>query len=1133
MTPMSEAAAAPAWDLFVSYADADRAWAEGYLLDGLRSAGVRCRTQADFGLGARWGDEFERAAAQSPRVLLVLSRAYLADDRQRLLDGLARYHELKTEAASVIPLLLEEMELPLGLEAKVSLRAVTDEERAQAVERLARACQAKAPIDADRLACPYPGMAAFDRRNAALFHGRRREVEDLLQELRHRRCLFLIGRSGSGKSSLALAGLLPRLEEGRTVHVMRPGATPAATLAALTAGGGGRRLLVVDQFEEVYTRSEAGEATRFQEALVSWLEAPEQVLLATVRSDFYPDLQGSPAVFPLFQANHRDVLPLGREGLREAIVAPAAQAGVFVEPALVERLLADAAGEPGVLPHLQETMQLLWERRLRRYLSLEAYHELGRQARTGLQQAMAVAADATVGTLKPEEQALARRTLLRLVQFGEGREDSRRQQPLAALENAGDAPGSFERVLARLILRRLVVPDRVRVGATDATVIDLAHEALITGWPKLQGWVREWREAEQTRRRLEGHAGEWVRLGRGAGGLFDVVELHEAEQWLARHGGEMGASVELRGLVEASREEVAARRREAEEVREERVRQAQALAAEQLRRVRILRWSLLGAAVLLVALAGAAVVAWRQRQATEEAWRQDSRNTARSHARAAEEALKRGAWQTALDSSDAALGLGFPDEVGLRLVKVKAFAALNHLAEARRELQALAVRTDLGEYEGSVRLWQGDFLLSLARNDDAEALRLVREAREKHIKHPAEEEYALALLADDWKGAVGHLNKALEKDPVHRRANAMLAGVYFWSGRLPQARERVAFAEFLFPDDPMLTILHALICATEGQEKEARALAAKAAGRLSGRQANAVKQFVDVAVKLHAIDLAFARGEDLAAIMFKAVLWYPEALGLAARFDAVLLPSAPPFMVRAVSSMRAEIQKIVNIGDLKSLPALMAAAKNGELQVRVLAVLGRGADVFPEGLLSTSRATQLFFDGRWDEAEQALTGALETPSLFRSVRLFALLEATACERNLAAGRPPQPAMRARAVEHLRELVWEVLRLDRMGAYWGTLTSVLALQLKEFELARFILGEWEKRAPNDLALLEIRLQVECGSGEYSRAVDVADQILKGKPRDPSLVKKVRDQQAFALEKLQRQLEAHPPSRPDPR
>src|SRR5262249_10515389 len=159
--------------------------------------------------------------------------------------------------------------------------------------------------------------------------GREREIEELVQDLRHRRCLFLIGRSGSGKSSLVLAGLLPRLKHGRTVEVMRPGTTPAATLAALTAADPGPDLLVVDQFEETYVRAEAEEATRFQESVCAWAEQPGRLLLVTVRADFYPNLQGAP-IFPLFQANHRDVLPLGREALRQAIVAPAAQVGVFV-----------------------------------------------------------------------------------------------------------------------------------------------------------------------------------------------------------------------------------------------------------------------------------------------------------------------------------------------------------------------------------------------------------------------------------------------------------------------------------------------------------------------------------------------------------------------------------------------------------------------------------------------------------------------------------------------------------------------------------------------------------------------------------------------------------------------------------
>jgi WD40 repeat protein len=555
------------FDLFVSYAAADRAWVEGFLLDGLRAAGVRCLTPSGYDLGADWGSEFERAVRQSRRVLLVLSAAYLADVKQREQAGLAYFNELETEGVSVIPLHLHEVEVPLRLRQKVSLRAVTGAEQAEALERLARVCETGPPADGKQPSCPYPGMEAFDRNQAEQFHGRRREVEELLQELRYRSCLFLIGGSGSGKSSLVFAGLLPRLEQGRTVHVMRPGPTPAARLAALTADVAGPCLLVVDQFEEVYTRATAEESRRFQEALAVWMAGPERLLVATVRADFFLDLQNSPAIFPLFRDNRRDVLKLDRAGLREAIEGPAAGVGVFVEPALVERLLADAADELCVLPHLQATLQLLWDKRRRRYLPLEAYLELGREGKTGLQLALALEADRAVRGFKEEELAVARRTLLRLVQFGEGREDTRRQQPHAALESAGEPDDVLGRVLARLILHRLVVPGEVRVGADTVKVYDLAHEALITGWPRLQEWVRQYRAAEQTRRRLEGRAAEWVRLGRGAGGLFaEEVELREAEDWLSQYGGEMGARADLRELLRASRakleaDRAAARRR--------------------------------------------------------------------------------------------------------------------------------------------------------------------------------------------------------------------------------------------------------------------------------------------------------------------------------------------------------------------------------------------------------------------------------------------------------------------------------------------------------------------------------------------------------------------------------------------
>jgi WD40 repeat protein len=604
------------YNLFVSYADRDRRWAEGYLLDCLRSAGVRCLTQGEFRLGAIWTEEFERAVAQSDRVVLVLSAAYRTDVNQRFLDQLARYYELENETESVIPLLLDGMSPPLGIKAKVCLPATTDEEKAAAVERLVRECQAGPPPKDPEPKCPYPGMAAFDEKNADWFRGRTQEVDALLQELRHRRCLFLIGGSGSGKSSLVLAGLVPRLQEGRTVLVMRPGATPATAFAQKTTGTlGGRHLLVVDQFEEVYTQATDPEASQFLESLCAWVDVPEHILIVTVRSDYYKQVQDSPIIFPMFQANRRDVLPLGREGMREAIVQPAESVGVFVEPALVEMLLADAAREKGVLPHLQETLQLLWAKRRRRYLPLEAYQELGRDGRTGLQVAMTVVADAAIDGLVPQCQAVARRIFLRLVQFGQGREDTRRQLAESDLKTTGAAPELLEQTLQHLARHRLLTlgGEEKQGGRT----VDMAHEALISGWPTLRQWVEERREAEPTRRRLEDKAKEWVRLGRGKGGLLDEIALLEAERWLeSAVAADLGRDEILTALVRASRQAIEQVEREKAAQRKRDLEQAQQLAAAQKReleqakqveqeqqRANRLLWKGIGFAVLLAAVA--------------------------------------------------------------------------------------------------------------------------------------------------------------------------------------------------------------------------------------------------------------------------------------------------------------------------------------------------------------------------------------------------------------------------------------------------------------------------------------------------------------------------------------------------
>ena len=232
--------------------------------------------------------------------------------------------------------------------------------------------------------------------------------------------------------------------------------------------------------------------------------------------------------------------------------------GVTVESELIERLVADAASEPGILPLLQDTLVQLWAARTDQTLTLANYEALGDGERSGLAVALARRADATLRRLDPARTDIARRILLRLISFGEGRSDTRRQQPRAQLRAASDGAADFAFVLQTMVEDRLLTVDEDVAGDPR---VDLAHEVMITAWPTLASWLETQREHEQQRRRLEVAAAQWVEHGRGEAGLLDSVMLAKAEAWLrTKAARELGESTDVAKWVAASRK---TRRRQA------------------------------------------------------------------------------------------------------------------------------------------------------------------------------------------------------------------------------------------------------------------------------------------------------------------------------------------------------------------------------------------------------------------------------------------------------------------------------------------------------------------------------------------------------------------------------------------
>ncbi|MBN1137770.1 MAG: SUMF1/EgtB/PvdO family nonheme iron enzyme [Anaerolineae bacterium] len=559
------------YDLFVSYSLSDREWVRGYLVPALGLPAPRLVTPDDFRPGAPLVDELERVVTGSRHTLLVLSPAYLADAWSTLGEQLVSHLSVAERQIRLIPLLKTECELPLRLDFRVRLDCTAEANWESEIARL-RAVLAQPEPGLERIPCPYPGMVPFSEGDARYFFGREREIEDLWRRLRHPGLTLVIGPSGSGKSSLIFAGLVPELHRRQPgewmVRAMRPGATPLAALQAIagdlpapalqssnppfpqtSSSPSSRLLLVIDQFEELFASAKSDQMA-FIAALRELCQVDACRLILTMRADFYPELMVSD-LWPVSPAERLEVAPLRGAALREAIVGPAQAEGVYLETGLTERLLADAAGEPGTLPLLQETMALLWEKRAHRLLPVSAYERLGGDGRSGLATAIATKADATLTALPAEQHAIARRILVRLVQFGEGRPDTRRQQPVAELR-AGNDPALFDQTLRHLVDNRLLTLGGEE-GDPDRRA-DLAHEALIDGWPAFQRWLAERREAEQARRRLEAKAAEWARLGRGKAGLLDRVQLVEAQRWLAgQDAADLGYGEMVLAFVSTSR----------------------------------------------------------------------------------------------------------------------------------------------------------------------------------------------------------------------------------------------------------------------------------------------------------------------------------------------------------------------------------------------------------------------------------------------------------------------------------------------------------------------------------------------------------------------------------------------------
>jgi WD40 repeat protein len=500
------------------------------------------------------------------------------------------------------------------------------------------------PDSAGSKVCPYPGLVAFGSSDARWFFGREQAIADLVGRLDEHLTgggpLVVVAPSGAGKSSLLAAGLIPVLAGGALpgsgewpVVVTTPGAHPLASLAARVAeqtgaspvaaaaasvdpesftafistvadSGGkqgetsssGRAVLIVDQFEEVFTECREGtERHAFITALVTAASGAALVVLG-VRADFYGSCLAYP---PLLTALQTPLAlgPMNAEQLREIITGPARTEGLRIEPGLVELLLRDLgvtdnpeaetiSYDPGALPLLAHALRATWQLRSDHTLTVAGYQRTG-----GIHQALASTADRAYARLNSAEQRIAQQIVLRLVNVGEHGSDTRHRLPRTHLIQALPAPAeTIETVLEVLGRARLIT-----LGADRDTGVEITHEALLRAWPRLAGWISADRAGLRTHQQLAEAAQSWEQAGRDPSSLYRGTQLALARTWASAPGHGDRLSPLENAYLDASIDQ---------EHREQHTEQ---------RRTRRLRTSVTALAVLLIVALLACGIAYQQK----------------------------------------------------------------------------------------------------------------------------------------------------------------------------------------------------------------------------------------------------------------------------------------------------------------------------------------------------------------------------------------------------------------------------------------------------------------------------------------------------------------------------------------
>ncbi|MDJ0619727.1 MAG: CHAT domain-containing protein [Calothrix sp. MO_192.B10] len=419
--------------------------------------------------------------------------------------------------------------------------------------------------------CPYRGLYAFREQDAHLFFGREEFTQNLVAAVRKKPLVAVVGPSGSGKSSVVFAGLVPQLKQDtlanwQIIH-FRPGNNPIEGLARaftpllwfedenaqrlfelelqvaveqdsqalyriieiyVQQNPGTRLVLIADQFEELYTLAPEEQRQPFLDALLTACnKAPSFTLVITLRADFYGYALSYRPFSNALQGAVLNLGPMSRQELHSAIAKPAAKIQLGLEDGLTNRIVNEIGHEPGRLPLLEFALTQLWEQRENGRFTHQAYNKIG-----GVSLALGEYAEQVYTQLCEDDRNKAQQVFIQLVRLGEGAEATRRLATRSQVKNWD--------LVTHLASKRLVVTNRNSERGEET--VEIVHEALIKSWGRLEQWLLDNEDFLRWRNRLEDAMGEWKSHSNHEDYLLRKAPLVEAEGWWQKRAEEISGS---------------------------------------------------------------------------------------------------------------------------------------------------------------------------------------------------------------------------------------------------------------------------------------------------------------------------------------------------------------------------------------------------------------------------------------------------------------------------------------------------------------------------------------------------------------------------------------------------------------